>query len=65
MALTVEVMSRLTTYVMADSTVEQFIKDGKITGEDVDAAKEYWTEMEKAKADLKPGEQIMIPSDWS
>jgi hypothetical protein len=65
MALTVERMSRLTSYVLADSTLDQYLEDAKLTGADVDEAKEYWADMEDAKSKLKPGESLNVPSDWS
>lgn len=65
MALSVERMSRLTTYVLAGSSLEQFIQDAKLTGEDATEAEEYWAQMEDAKANLKPGEQMQLPSDWT
>ena len=65
MAFDVEDMSRLTSYVGARASLEQFIADSEIAEEDVPAATRYWNAMAKAYDDLKPGEQMSVPGEWS
>lgn len=66
MALTVEQMSRMNVFVASDKgTFEQFAKAAKLSKEDEAEAKEFYAELEKAYADAKPGEQIMVPGEWT
>ena len=65
MALSIEDMSRLTSYVGANASLEKCLSDSEIPEEDVAEATRYWAEMVDAYANLKPGEQMSVPGEWS
>ena len=65
MALTVEDMSRMTSYVMSGSPMEKFIKDSEIPPEDVAETKRYWTGIKNEYDSMKPGESMLVPNEWS
>jgi hypothetical protein len=65
MPLTVDQMSRLTAYVAAGSDIERFLKESAIPDTDRDEAQEYWDEMQEAVDSLEPGQQLMVPGEWT
>lgn len=65
MAITVEQMSRISALAMAGADFEAYVKSANLTGADRDEAEELWDETNRAIDDLEPGQQIMLPNEWS
>jgi predicted DNA-binding protein len=65
MKLTVDEMSRISSYVMAEHPVEKYLEDNSVPADRVEAVEDYYDLIENDFNNLKPGQQMTIPSDWS
>ncbi len=63
--LTVELRSRLASYVMNKATIEEFIEDNKLDAEEEADARQYWVKIERDLNDTPKGMQPQLPNEWS
>ena len=65
MGLPISMVGKLNAYVVAGKSFEDFVKGQEIEPEDTAEAAKLWDNAYSTFKNLKPGESMMSPVEWS